>query len=212
VTVTRPTSHLPPWTLDALAEGELTYSERSLAQAHLDGCHQCAAELEAMRSAAAALTSLPRSRHPARSAEAVMARVVIRPVAEAAPAAERSPRWLPKTRRGWMFLGTGLLAPLAPLVPFFSWLLGHPGVTPGAVFGVGQRWAMDSMWSACVTAAEWLMRSGVAQWVVTQGEQVPGGYASMLAGLAAVAVAIPISSWAMIKLLRTPMGEMSHAN
>jgi anti-sigma factor RsiW len=209
--VTRPTSHLPPWTLDALAEDELTYSERSLAQAHLDGCDQCAAELEAMRSVAAALNALPHFEPSAGFAEAVMARVVVRP-AEAPAKAERSRRWLPRTRKGWMFLGTGLLAPLAPLVPFLAWILGHPGVTPGAVVGVGQQWATDAMWAGCVSAAEWLLRSSAAQWVVTQGEQVPGGYAAILTLLAAVAVAIPLSSWAMIKLLRTPMGEMSHAH
>jgi anti-sigma factor RsiW len=211
VTVTRPTSHLPPWTLDALAEGELSYSERSLAQAHLDGCHQCTAELEAMRSVTAALDALPHYEPSAGFAEAVMARVVIRPAEAPAEAAKRA-RWLPKTRRGWMFLGTGLLAPLAPLVPFMAWILGHPGVTPGAMFGLGQKWAMDAVWAACVTAAEGVLRSGIAQWVVTQGEQVPGGYGTLLAGLAAVAIAMPLSGWATIKLLRTPMGEMSHAH
>jgi anti-sigma factor RsiW len=212
VTVTRPTSHLPPWTLDALAEGELSHSERSLAQAHLEGCDRCTAELESMRAVTAALDALPQFEPSGRFAEAVMARVVIRPAAVAAPAAERAPRWLPRSRRGWMFLGAGLLAPLAPFIPFMAWILGHPGVTPGAVFGMGQRWMLDGFWSACVGAAEWVLRSGAAQWVVMQGEQVPGGYASLLVGLAAVAIAIPISGWATIKLLRTPMGDMAHAH
>ena len=39
----RPTSHLPPWTLDAFAEGELSHSAKSLAQSHLEGCDHCTA-------------------------------------------------------------------------------------------------------------------------------------------------------------------------
>lgn len=206
----RPTSHLPPWTLDALAEGELSHSERSLAQAHLDGCADCSAALDEMRAVTAALNAMPRFEPSANFADAVMARVVIRPVE--APAAEKQRRWLPKTRRGWMFLGTGLLAPLAPLVPFLAWVFSHPGVTPGAIFGVAQRWAAEALWGGAVSGIEWLLRSGVAEWVVTQGQQVPGGYTALLAGLVAVTVAIPISGWAVIKLLRTPMGEMSHAH
>ena len=110
----RPTSHLPPWTLDALAEGELSHSERSLAQAHLEGCPHCQAQLDEMRAVAAALDALPRFEPSGDFAAAVMARVAIRPVE--APAAAPARRWLPRTRRGWMFLGAGLLAPLAPLV------------------------------------------------------------------------------------------------
>jgi anti-sigma factor RsiW len=211
VTVTRPTSHLPPWTLDALAEGELSYSERSLAQAHLNGCEQCSADLEAMRMVTSALNTLPHFQPSANFADAVMARVAIRPV-EAPAEAAKVRRWLPRSRKGWMFLGTGLLAPLAPLVPFLAWILGHPGVTAGSVFGVAERWTVEAVWGGLVAAAEYLLRSGTAQWVVTQGEHLPGGYATLLAGVAAVAVAIPLSSWAMIKLLRTPMGEMSHAH
>jgi anti-sigma factor RsiW len=210
VTVKRPTSHLPPWTLDALAEGELSHSERSLAQDHLDGCADCAAALEEMRAVTAALNALPRFELAGNFADAVMARVVVRPVE--APAAEKKRRWLPKTRRGWMFLGAGALAPLAPLVPFLAWVFSHPGVTPGAVVQVASRWAGDAVWGGLVSGIEWALRSGAAEWVVTQGQQVPGGYTALLAGLAAVAVAIPISGWAVIKLLRTPMGEMSHAH
>jgi anti-sigma factor RsiW len=210
VTVKRPTSHLPPWTLDALAEGELSHSERSLAQAHLEGCPHCQAQLDEMRAVAAALDALPRFQPSGDFAAAVMARVVIRPAE--APAAAPVRRWLPRTRRGWMFLGAGLLAPLAPLVPFLAWVFGHPGVTAGAVFGASQRWATDALWGGFVSSAEWLLRSGAAEWVVTRGEQIPGGYGALLAALAAVVIAIPISGWAVIKLLRTPMGEMSHAH
>jgi anti-sigma factor RsiW len=164
VTVKRPTSHLPPWTLDAFAEGELSHSQRSLAQSHLEGCPHCTAELESIRSVTAALDLLPRFDLSDGFAERVMARVVIRPAeAPAAAAPERKRRWVPRSRKGWMFLGAGLMAPLAPLVPFLSWIFGHPGVTPGALVDVGQRWAADAVWGGFVSAMEWMLRSGAAQ-------------------------------------------------
>ena len=209
--MTQPTAHLERWTLDELAEGTLSNSERGPAEAHLRQCSLCTAELDASRAVIAALGALPRFDPSLSFADAVMARVVL-PGAATAPAAARRRRWVPQTGRGWMLVLAAVLAPLAPLVPFLTWLFGHPGVTPGAVWGVGREWVARSAWGATVRGAEWAARSGVAEWVVTQGELMPGGYTGLLAIALAVLLAIPVSGWAMVRLLGTPNGELAHAN
>lgn len=200
--------HLPPWTLDGLAEGTLSHAEKSLAEEHLRSCQACTSELEATRAVFAALEALPRYSPSPHFGEAVMARVELRPAVALAPAR----RWLPRTRKGWAFLAGTLLLPLFPLVPLFAWLFSHPGVTPGSLWGMAKDWAVEGAWSFMVGAAEAVMRSPVAEWVVRQGEALPGGYTTLAALGALFLVAIPISGWAMVRLLRAPTtGGWSHA-
>lgn len=207
--MTQPTAHLEHWTLDELAEGTLSQMERTRAEAHLRQCTLCTAELEASRAVIAALDSLPRFEPSAGFADAVMARVVL--PAEAPEAAKARRRWLPSTRRGWMLVLAAALAPLAPLVPFMAWVFSHPGVTAGSLWGIARGWVAETVWGGTVQAAEWLARSGVARWVVEQGGQLPGGYAGLLAIVVMALLAVPVSGWAMVRLLRTPTGELAHA-
>jgi hypothetical protein len=104
------------------------------------------------------------------------------------------------------------LAPLAPVVPFLAWVFSHPGVTVGSLWTIASGWVMETVWGATVRGAEWALRSGMAQWVVEQGGRLPGGYAGLLALAVMALLAIPVSGWAMVRLLRTPMGELAHAH
>lgn len=210
--MTQNTAHLEHWTLDELAEGTLSQMERARAEAHLAGCPLCTAELESSRAVIAALDALPRFAPSATFADAVMARVLMPAEAPEASTAKARRRWLPATRRGWMLVLAAVLAPLAPIVPFLAWVFSHPGVTAGSVWAIGRGWVAETLWGATVRGAEWVLRSGAARWVVEQGGQMPGGYAGLLAVVLMALLAIPVSGWAMVRLLRTPTGELTHAH
>lgn len=209
--MTQHTAHLEHWTLDELAEGTLSQMERSRAEAHLRQCALCTAELEASRAVISALESLPRFVPSAGFADAVMARVVMQAAPEAGAEAVRKRRWLPQTRRGWMLVLAAALAPLVPLVHYLAWVFSHPGVTAGSLWAITRGWMAETAWGATVRGAEWTLRSGATRWVVEQGGQLPGGYAGLLAIVVMALLAIPVSGWAMVRLLRTPTGELANA-
>lgn len=210
--MTQDTAHLEHWTLDELAEGTLSQLERARAESHLARCALCTAELEASRAVISALAALPRFAPSATFADAVMARVLLPAEAPEASTARARRRWLPATRRGWMLVLAAGLAPLAPIVPFLAWVFSHPGVNAGSLWAIGRGWVAETVWGATVRGAEWTLRSSAAQWVVEQGGQMPGGYAGLLAVVLMALLAIPVSGWAMVRLLRTPTGELTHAH
>lgn len=207
--MTHQTAHLPPWTLDALAEDELPHAEKALAMEHVRSCSHCSAELDTARALFASLAALPRFEPSPAFADAVMARVAIRPAEafEAAPAQARR-RWLPRTRAGWMGLVGAVLVPAAPAVAILAWLLSYPGVTAGAVFRLIGDWAAQGAWSAAVRAAGWMVGSPAWERVVT----MPGGLAGLAVVAVVLALSIPVSGWGVVRLLRTPMGGMTHAH
>lgn len=208
VTVTEPNAHLPPWTLEELAENALSHRETSLAMEHVRRCAQCAAELDANRALFAALGALPAFEPSPAFADAVMARVAV-PAAAAHAVARR--RWLPRTRKGWMTSAVGALAPLLPLLALLGWMTGR-GMSPGAFFGVAGRWVGGVAWAGVVSAAEWVVRSALFQWVVTTGAELVGGTRGLSVAGVVFAVAIPLSGWMLVRLLRTPIGGMTHAH
>jgi hypothetical protein len=211
--VTDATGHLPYWTIEQLAEDELPYAERNLAEQHLRGCTRCACELEAARSLVAALASLPTFEPAPSFAEAVMARVVVQPAAAAAAEGARVRRWLPQTRRGWTLLGALAMLPALPLLALLGWLFSYPGVSPSGLWTVGRGWVQDVAWSLMVDAAGALLRSGAVEWMAGWAELAPGGSAGgMPVAALFAAVAIGASAWMMVRLLKTPMGGMTHAH
>lgn len=203
--MTETNEHLQPWTIEELAEDTLSPRETDQAMEHVRRCARCAGDLDASRALVHALSSLPRFEPSPAFADAVMARVSV-PV----PVAVARRRWLPRTRRGWTMAFAGAFAPLLPLLGVLTWLAGR-GMSPGALLGVGGRWVADAGWSMVVRVTEALVQSGVFQWVVTTGADLVGGTRGLSVAGTLFAMAIPLSGWMLIRLLRTPAEGMSHA-
>jgi hypothetical protein len=213
--VTDATGHLPYWTLEQLAEGDLSHAERSLAEQHLRSCAHCSTELEGARALIAALEGLPSVAPSPAFADLVMARVQIAPAAAAAPALAAAParsRWLPATARGWMMLTGMLVAFIAPLAALGAWLAAHPMVSVGALWGVGRAWVSEVAWSAVVETAGAMGRSGLFAWLADAFAAVPGPVtAGVPVMLMVILAAIPVSAFVMARLLKTPSTGMTHA-
>lgn len=204
--------HLPQWMLELHAEDMLSPGERSKAEAHLRSCVLCSAELDASRALNAALAQLPTFDPSPGFADAVMSRVVL-PQTATAPEAGRARRWLPGTRRGWTLLGAALLVPIAPLAAFLAWLLSNPLVSVGGLWSMSSTWIGEAAWSLVVRGAGAAIDTGAFTVVAPLMERMPemsSGEASAVALL--VAVVVPASSWALIRLLRTPKGGFTHAH
>lgn len=211
--MTDATGHLPYWTLEQLAEGSLSHVERSLAELHLRSCAHCTAELDEARAVIAALERLPALTPSARFADAVMARVSIAPVAvaAAAPAVARR-RWMPRLQRGWMTLLALLLLPLPVLAGIGTWMGGSAVSGMGALWGVVRGWAGEVSYNLFSEGTEVLIRTGLFQW----GSDILGGIPGPTAAgvpvlLLILAAAVPVSAWAMVRLLRAPMTGLTHA-
>jgi hypothetical protein len=206
--VTELNEHLQPWTLEELAEDTLSPREKALAMEHVRRCARCSGELDASRALIQALSSLPHFEPSPSFASNVMARVLL-PATAAQAVARR--HWLPRTRRGWTMAAAGALVPLLPLLGLLTWLAGR-GIAPGAVFGMANRWVTQAGWSLLVSATEALVKSGVFQWVVTTGSDLVGGTRGLSMAGVMFAIAIPLSGWMLLRLLRTPVGGMTHAH
>ncbi|HYJ80449.1 MAG TPA: hypothetical protein VEW03_12630, partial [Longimicrobiaceae bacterium] len=137
MTVTYDSTHLPPWTIEELAEDTLSPVERALALDHVRDCSRCAADLDVSRAVIAALSALPAFAPSPGFADTVMARVAVPAFAESAEQA-RVRRWLPRSQKGWMYFLGGVLAPIAPLMALLTWLLGYPGVSAASLWGVAR--------------------------------------------------------------------------
>lgn len=201
-------AHLPPWTIEELAEDTLSPRETAQAMEHLRRCARCAGELDASRALVQALQALPAFDPSPSFAASVMARVAIHATAAQAVAARR---WLPRTARGWMMALVGGLAPLLPLAGLLVWLAGR-GMSPGALFGMGGRWVTQAAWSLLVQVTAAVVRSGVFQWMVTTGADLVGGTRGLSVAGVMFAIAIPASGLMLVRLLRTPVGGMTHAH
>lgn len=204
-------THLTDWTLEQLAEGELSPLERERAEDHLQECPRCAGELAGYRALFEALSSVSRPAPSAAFADAVMARVRLRPAEHPALAWLR--RLLPSTRRGWALLLGALAAPGVPVVALLAWLLARPMVTPAGLVRWAADGARDLALAAFVHAGEWLSSSGAAARAWDLVEPAAALPRSALAGGALLlAVGVPLSAWTLYKLLRTPTRGTTHAH
>jgi anti-sigma factor RsiW len=214
--VTDATGHLPFWTLEQLAEGDLGHAERMLAEQHLKACAHCTSELRSARALIAALQSLPSVSPSAGFADAVMARVVIAPQAATAAAAEpaRQARrgWLPASLRGWAVLTAVLTVIMAPLAALGVWLNAHPMVSVSSLWGVARGWLGEVAWSAVVQVAGAFGRSGLFGWAADTLARMPGpDTAGVPLSLLLFFAAIPVSAFVIVRLLKTPSTGMTHA-
>lgn len=214
--MTDATGHLPFWTLEQLAEGDLSHAERTLAEQHLSACAHCTAELRSARALIAALESMPRLSPSAGFADAVMARVVIAPQAQGAaaaePAAEAKRGWLPATLKGWAWLTAVLTVIMAPIAALGVWLNAHPLVSVSSLWGMAFGWVREVVWSAVVEVAGAFARSGLFGWAADTLARMPGpDAAGVPLALLLVLAAIPVSAFAMFRLLKTPATGMTHA-
>jgi hypothetical protein len=214
--VTDATGHLPFWTLEQLAEGDLGHADRMLAEQHLKACAHCTSELRSARALIAALQSLPSLTPSAGFADAVMARVVIAPQAATAAAAEpvREARrgWLPASLRGWAVLTAVLTVIMAPLAALGVWLNAHPMVSVSSLWGVARGWAGEVAWSAVVQVAGAFGRSGLFGWAADTLAGMPGpDAAGVPLALLLFFAAIPVSAFVIVRLLKTPATGMTHA-
>lgn len=214
--MTDATGHLPFWTLEQLAEGDLSQAERMLAEQHLKACAHCTSELRSARALIAALQSLPSVAPSAGFADAVMARVVIAPQAAAAAAAEPSTQarrgWLPASLRGWATLTAVLTVIMAPLAALGVWLNAHPLVSVSALWGVARGWVSEVAWNAVVEVAGAFGRSGLFGWAADTLARMPGpDTAGVPLSLLLFFAAIPLSAFVIVRLLKTPATGMTHA-
>lgn len=203
--------HLAETILEQLAEDTLPAAEAADVALHLERCGRCAAELEGHRALYGMLSELPRFAPSPDFADAVMARVRIAP--RTSPVVAWLTRWLPTTRRGWAVLAAALVAPAVPVVALLAWLLSLPLVSPTGLW----QWATGELRGLLGAAFGTLLDSdtatGLAGWAQAAWGLVSSTPAGMLAGVAVLlAVAIPLSAWSLVRLVRTPMGRVNYAN
>ena len=203
-------AHLPDQTLEQLAEGTLPAAEAALARAHLEACGRCFAELEGYQSLFAMLGQLPRFAPSPVFADAVMARV--RVAQQESPVVAWLKRLVPSTKRGWALIGVVVTAPAAPIALIMAWLLTQPLLSPVTLW----QWAWPQMQSAGQAALAWVMGQaldsivlGWAEAVYTTLQTVPS--TTLGTGAALVGVAIPLSGWGFLRLVRTPVGSVNYA-
>lgn len=204
-------AHLTEWTLEQLAEGALPADELPRAEDHLQRCARCSGELEAYRGLFVALSDLPRFAPSAGFADAVMARVRMAP--ETDPLYARMVRLIPRTRRGWAILTGAVGAPALALVALVAWVLSQPLVTATSLWQWTTLKGSELALSAAGGLAQWAVSLGVPDAVQVVYDTIAGvPTETLMAVVALLAVATPLSVWSLVRLVRTPMREVEYAN
>jgi anti-sigma factor RsiW len=204
-------THLTEEAIEQLVDGLLGGDELQRAEVHLSTCAACAAEVDASRVFFAALAQLPRFAPSAEFADLVMAKVQVEP--RASPVFAWIRHWAPETRRGWTLLVAALLAPMLPLIGFAAWVVSSPVLTAGAVL----QWVAVQGRSVAVdtagAVARWGMGTGISAWAESAyaaARSIPTDTLALT--LIVLAVAIPLSAWSLVRLVRTPTGNVTYAN
>ena len=203
--------HLSDWTLEQLAEGLLPPEEHREASLHLEECRRCASVVDGYHALFSALSDLPRFAPSAGFSDAVIARTRLTPVP--GPVVLWLRQFMPRTRRGWVLLGTAVVAPALPMLGALIWLLTHPLLTPASLWQWVTMQGSNAGASTGVVALRWASNSGVAglmRGAYDAARALPLEALTVLATL--LAIAIPLSVWAIVRLVRTPMKDVTYAN
>ena len=204
-------THLSDWTLEQLAEGQLPAAEHREARLHVESCSRCASVVDGYQALFAALSDLPRFAPSAGFSDAVIARTRLTP--EPGPVTLWIRQFMPKTRRGWALLGTAVVAPALPVIAALLWLLTHPLLTPASLWQWITMQGSAIGASTSVVALRWATGSGVAglmRGAYDAARALPLETVTIVATL--LAIAIPLSAWAIVRLVRTPMKDVTYAN
>jgi anti-sigma factor RsiW len=204
-------AHLTESALEQLAEGMLPETAAAQANEHLERCARCRSELEVYSALMSALSNLPRFAPSAEFADTVMARVKIAPAPD--PIYARFIRWLPNTRRGWTILLGATMAPALPVIALVAWVLTQPLVSAGGLVHWGASEAVETLRLAAGQLLEWGAGLGVisgAQGLYTSIATLPLGTVTLVVGI--LSVAIPLSAWSLVRLIRPPMANVTYAN
>ena len=207
----RSSEHLSDWILEQYAEGALSPEEQSSAEEHLEFCGRCAAELDGYRALFAALGEMPRFAPSPAFGDAVMARVKVAPAPS--PVVAWAMRRLPQTPRGWSVLLGALLLPAMPVVALVAWVMSQPLVSRESIWQWTTAQTLQGSQAFLARLTEWGMGSGLFEWsqaVYTLLMSVPAG--TLSAVLAVLAIGIPISTWSLVRLVRTPVERVHYAN
>lgn len=204
------TGHLSEWTLDLLAQGEMSRAERGVAEAHLRGCARCADALAEIRALEASLAALPRFAPSVGFADVVLARVA----AAAAPAVIATQRpWLSRTARGWVLAGIFTLGPLTTLGMLWGWLLSRPLVSTSSLLILSRQWIGGALTSGVARVAEVIVGSASFRILAdAAGRIASASAAEVAAALLLIGAGLPLSGWALARLLRNSDGEITHAH
>jgi len=205
--VQTPSEHVPGWTLELFAEDALPPGEQEEVAAHVASCAHCAAEVASHQALFAELAALPRLAPSPAFADLVMARVR---VPQLSPFELWLQRVLPNTRREWMICLAALAAPAGAVAALIAWLISHPAVSLLSGWSVDQ--ARTELWALVIDSAGWLSRTGL----IAQAEALAAPLLSLspsvwLVLAISIAVATPLSAWALYRLLRAPSGDLSYA-
>ena len=198
--------HLSDLTLEQMAEGELPPEERDMATNHLASCARCTTELEGYRALLVVLSELPRFAPSPAFADSVIARTRLTPEPSAVTLWLK--QFVPRTRRGWVLLGVAVVSPAMPFFAAAIWLLTHPLLTPAALWqwtALQGRSVTGSMWDVLLQAAASTGIDGLASGVIGTAGGVSQTALTVL--LIVLALAIPLSAWAIVRLVRMPMKD-----
>ena len=203
--------HLTDWTVEQMADGALAADERAAATEHLESCARCAAELDAYRALFAALSELPRFAPSAAFSEAVMARTRVMP--EPGPFATWLREFMPRTRRGWALLSAAVVAPSLPVLAAAFWLVTHPLLSPSALVEWVVMEGRGAAQAVVTTFLGWTANLGVVgigRGAYQLAQSLPSG--AVPAVIVFLGIAMPVSAWALVRLVRTPNTNGDYAN
>jgi hypothetical protein len=110
-------------------------------------------------------------------------------------------------------VAAAIIVPALPLIALVVWIFSQPMVSALSLVQWGSRWSSEAANTALNTLVRWETAIGlgqVASSLYAAAAALPIGV--LLAATVVVALGIPLSAWSLIRLIRTPMGDVHYAN